>query len=346
MTEKNQKVHNPIAKIHDRIMNYVLSHWGVYNLLKLTIIFVLSPFLFFGLLFFSTPVIIVTILLFLIFMYLDIKRLDVAKTDPYIYLTVEKIEGIIDKTFVIVGLLLLPLIVIFLIGFNDSTFGTILLTTASFLGIFFILGTGAIFASILNNFEKFLGLIITTKSDSSNRFYFLSHYYVNEKIRIWSRLWFILNGYTEDFKVDIIRKKAQLFKESINIFNDFLREDFKYIIRKPDRFYKFVLLTLLSNDQQNVTKIGDCIKRLATLMESENDNPFEVITVLRTMINKPTDNVCDCYPDIEIEPHHFKKWIKANSEIVILVVSSITPVIGVKLLEWLGPIVLQLLESL
>jgi len=339
MIEKNQKAYSPIVKIHNRIMNYVSTHWGVYNLLKQIIIFVSSPFLFFGLLFFSIPAIIVTILLFLIFMYLDIKRLDVAKTDPYTYLTIEKIEGKIDKMFVIVGLLLLPLIVIFLIGFNDNTFGTILLTTASVLGFFFILGTGAIFMSLLNNFEKFLGLIITTKLDSSTRIYFLSHYYVNEKNRIWCRLWFIFNGYTEDFSVDIIRKKAQLFKESINLFNDFLREDFKFIIRKPDRFYKFVLLTLLSNDQQNVTKIGECIKRLATLMESENDNPFEFINLLRTMINKPTDNICDCYPDIEIEPH-FKKWIKANSEIVILVVSSITPVIGVKLLEWLGPIVL------
>lgn len=326
MREKARKTYSDIKEMTSILGILVSENWLLYSRLRTAFIIIWVPLLWIFLYLNLLGSILMTLLSLSIFFLLDTRKLIVAKTNPEVFVKSQKIERwveisslvIISSVYVFV-FLVVPLEIV---GYEHL----IQYIVFAFVVVFFV-GSGIIIVFFLNYIEYALSIIINRLPDSAyKRLKLFSNFYVSERISVRARICVVLDALSRNSDIKAIIKKTRLFKEGLSIYNDHLRTKFDFVMSDPDKFYKYVRLTALSNDQKNIAKVKEDLTSLIKLMEQKED-PFEFVRTVRAMIGESENKPYDLYQDIEIEPH-FKKWVTAHADLLKVLISVIGVIIS------------------
>lgn len=325
--EKARKIYSNVKEMPSILGILVSEDWLLYSSLR-TAFIITSVFFSSLLLYLNLLGSIIVALLFLPFFFLlDTRKSIVAKTYPEEFVKSEKIDQWVERSFLGFVLFIYAYIILAAaligLGYGDFIQNPSLPFLFAVQMVFYV-GSGAGIALLLNLLEGFI----------YKRLKLFSNFYVSERIRVRARICVVLNALSKDYDIKTIRKKTSAFKECLNIYNDHLRTKFDFIIRDPDKFYKYVRLTALSSDQKNLAKVKEDLPLLIKLMEQKED-PFEFVRTIRAMIGESENKPCDLYQDIEIEPSQFKKQIKANADLLKFLIIVALTLIGSIILPWM-----------
>lgn len=320
--EKARKTYHNIKEMPSIIGILVSENWLLYSRLR-TAFIITSVFIFSLLLYLNLLGSIIVALLFLPFFFLlDTRKSIVAKANPEEFVKSEKIKQWVERSFLIFILFLYAYIFLAVVldglGYGDLIQNPSLPFLFAIQMVFYV-GSGAGIAFFLNLFESFI----------YKRLKLFSNFYVSERISVRARICVVLNALSKNHDIKTIRKKTSLFKEGLSIYNDHLGTEFDFVMRDPDKFYKYVRLTALSNDQKNIAKVKEDLTSLIKLMEQKED-PFEFVRTIRAMIGESENKPYDLYQDIKIEPH-FKKWVTAHADLWTILISVIGVIVSIVL---------------
>ncbi len=115
------------------------------------------------------------------------------------------------------------------------------------------------------------------------------------------------------------REEATLFKEVLKMYNGHVRKKFGFVIREPNRFYRYFVLAAQSNKKTDIKKAKKTLEKLLVDMEVEEHQPADVIRTLRTMLGERKYSLQNIYDEIEVEPR-LRKWLYAHSDEINMVV--------------------------
>jgi hypothetical protein len=261
------------------------------------------------------------------FFLLDTKKIDVAKTNPEAFIKSERIERLIEISFVIIYTLVYALVFL-LLGLQTYENTDLIPMVGNLITPIFLLGSGVLFTFFLSIFEKLVSTLLLFLPDTKRkRLILFTNYFVGNKIRAGARIRTTLDALSNNLDIKLMRKKIHPFKESLMIYNNHLVRKFDFAMRDIEKFYKHVQLSALYDEPKIIAKIKECLASLANLMEKENEKPLEFVKTLRTMIGESNDNPCELYLDLEIEPLHFTKQIKAHSDLLKISLTIISSII-------------------
>lgn len=327
MREKAKKIYRNIKEMTSILGILVSEDWLLYSRLRIAFLVISVPLLWMILYLNLLALILVILLSLSIFFLLDTRKLTVAKTDPEAFVKSEKIERWVGISFVVI-LLSFYAFIFLVVALERVGYEHLIQYLVSVFVVVVFVGTGVAIAFFLNVFERFLSVIINHLPDPKHkRLELFSYFTVPPRISVRARMCVSLDALSKNSDIKAIRKKTCLFKEGLSLYNDYLGTKFDFVIGDPDKFYKYVRLTALSNDQKHIAKVKEDLTSLIRLMEQKED-PFEFVRTIRAMIGESENKLCDIYQDIEIEPSTFRKQVKAHADLLKFLITVTLTLIG------------------
>jgi len=292
----------------------VPQNWVSYTYIKNGFLILIIPILYFlgnkyniSLLF-----LVPTIISIIIFIIFDSKRNSVAWEYPENYMVSEKIEKVVERLFYI--FILFTLISALFLGRLDIPY------LKEIFNVFLYLMLGTSLAHVVNIEPGFLE-IVENKVKSLFKRTIQFQFHVPLILRVRARLWIVFKALTQNNK--LLKKNLPLFRESITGYNKFLRSEFDFVIAKPEKFYKYIKLAVLTRNKTMVSNIVKGLHLFIKQLEKEEEEPIEVIKLLKRMIGE-TVSEKDISNEINIESRLLRKWFSTNLDLIKAIIALIT----------------------
>jgi len=331
----NKTLKKRFDKILKLTSDWVLENWSLYTYIRTGYLIIFFPsIVLLSVLFFPNTLgndLLLSVALamapLLVLFLLDTRRTRVVWANPEAFVKSEKVAQIVEKSFFvsIPSLLIGVMLIVALerLGLKEWMNAFVFVFVSMY--IFFI-GIGI--AMLFNSFESLLGLAVRNHLPDSvrERLKFLD-FYVSPILCVVARLRITLDAFSNP-NVLMIRKKLHFFKDALRMYNTHLRTTFDFVIREPDRFYKYVRLTAFSKDTKNINKVK---KDLTTLIKhlGKKEDPFVFIKTMKAMVGESVSRPKDIYDEIGIEPRPFKKWILVHSDLLSFIITLISLLISI-----------------
>lgn len=323
MKKPLRKTHSKLTSLFSFLGYCVTELWVDYSYFRTACFLAYFP-IFMILTWSIQAVFLITFPLIVFFLIMDSKKSVVVWKDPEAFIKSEKINRIVDILFYIVvtsffvGIISSIASITFSLG---SWIDYVIIPTA---WIFFF-GGGLIPLVFLNVTPAFI-MDLPEKVRKHLNFFF--KLYVSPMLRVRARLCVVLDVLSENPNRRTIRKKTPLFKESLRIYNSHLTLRYDFVLRDPDKFYKYVRLVALFDDREHIKEINENLSSLIKLMEKKEEDPFEFVRTVKTMIGESVVKPSDLYDEIEIEPQNFRKRIYAYSGLIKFLITALLTLIG------------------
>jgi hypothetical protein len=332
LIEKVKKAVAIVKEFSSDLGTFISVNWWFYVSRRTAFLLIVFPFLLLFL--FWNPIgtlIVASLSLFSVFL-LDSRKLTASKTDPDGFVKSEEFERWIERVFV-AGVSIIYGLVFLWFGLfvwqpEQSPPGIITNYVLNAILVAMFLSVGVIATYFLNTLERSISVFFTRVAERTHRSHeFWSSFYVTDRARVEARMCVLLNALSKESNPRAIRKKTSLFKESLGIYNEHLGVKYDFIIREPDRFFKYVRLAALSSDKETLDKIREGLVSLIKQMEQKED-PFEFIRTIRTMTGESENKPSDTYKDIEVEPSRLVKQVRAHADLLRFIITITVTLIG------------------
>ncbi len=136
----------------------------------------------------------------------------------------------------------------------------------------------------------------------------------------------VLNRFLEkDPAPQKIRKRILLFRDGLNLYNQFLKSKYNFVLSEPNKFYRYMKLGCYSKEEIQTAK-----KELSLLIDAikKEDQPLKAVECLKTMIerNSSFGNIC---AEIDVEPNLIEKKLSEHSSALNIIAIIIAPTLFV-----------------
>lgn len=289
-----------VKNVLDQMNRWVADNWVAFNLF----IILWDVFLIPTLIYLKSIISIIALFISMFFKVFDDVKFKVGEDDPRTYLKVETLRSLILRSFWVLLLVLTGIIASYVIR-------DVLSIEHSILYMF------------ENAFSWISALLLGTWYYSST-FLGFNIYKSNAllKIEVRARFRMVLNALSSKNQKDIA-KSVSLFREGIQISNNFLRRRFDFVIKDPNRFSNYVKLMTLTTDEGIKQEIRKGIEKVTNEIGKKEIDPFEIVRGLKEIISEPISNKKDVIAEVEIEPR-FRKWFLANLQIIIMILETLS----------------------
>ena len=338
MKTKLKRKAKEIAEKFLDFRNWISLHWVAYTFIKNTFFFS-----YFALLIYAIGIsnelaslaFVILIIAALIFFPLDSKRGSVACENPKAYLKSEKIEVAVERLFfffvVLMFVFMISIVTLDRIDLEHwiKPYLEFVITPS----IILMAGTAiavemklAEIASenLIHTLSK-IGFLGFLRKQSFLQF---TEFAVHPTLQTRARFCVVLEAICQDSSIRTINRRLSLFKKGISIYNNHIREKFDFILHEPNRFYKYAKLAAHSKDSIEDVRKG--LKALIEQMEKKDDDPFEVIRLLKNMMKESTSTK-SVFDEIDVEPKPFRKWFSVHSDSIKIVFTFASLIISVLL---------------
>lgn len=115
------------------------------------------------------------------------------------------------------------------------------------------------------------------------------------------------------------KKKLSFFKKGMKNYNEYLKRRFDFVIRRPQRYYNYVKLTVSLELSHRIEHIGECIENLANLLRTESDLII-LHSSMKTIIGETIQNYEEMTEDFDFEVG-IRKWLSSHKDSVTVVIA-------------------------
>lgn len=319
--KKSKKI---LSRISD-FRNWVSRKWVVYSYVKTCYIILYFPLLVYlaGVSSeLATFLVVVLMPSLVVFVFLDSKKSSVVWENPDAFIKSEKVERAVERLFYA--------LIALLFSFMFSIIGMGKLGLENWIKPYVefvvtptaILMGGTAIAVEVNLLEVLFAKIVKKflKKRSLLKFF---EFYVPSTLQTRARLCVVLETLTLNPNIRTINKKLPLFKEAISVYSNHLREKFDFVLREPEKFYRYVKLAAYAMETTITDDVRKGLEAFIKLMEKEEEDPYEVIKSLKSMM-KETASMKDIFDEIDVEPKPLRKWFSVHSDSISAIVALLS----------------------
>ena len=330
--EQPKNIRTVLTKFVNNLKNIrtiVRDNWAFYVFIKTIFMFVFGVFLTFFLIRDLRLMFLIGFLPSLPFYYLDIGRRKVAKENPLAYLEMNSWE-----TFSIffAGIVVICLYAILAITFltNSGVSNFVLDSIALLFALIFFFGFGGFILGFQLLIETAIGMRAFEQNENSNTaFSLLQTYYVDEKLEIRAKLFYLLRLLSSG-KINEKRKKLGYFRDVLKKYNMLLKRKYDFAIKNIEEVYKPFLLTVLLGEPNALPDIKNRINSLIKSIDVQEDNPLEFWNKVKDVVSV-NSKICEMCKEVEIEPERIRKTIRTHWQSIGMILGLIIGVIGILL---------------
>lgn len=295
--------------------NWASKNWAKYILYRGVFFILYLPFWILllyassGSGFVSLFIVVVGIIALGVSLFVDALRPIIAEGDPEAFILAEKYERNFNRygnimSFLTIGYAYSLLPIVLLMRSNPATNSATLPIEIfyPFVALVFVMFSGLI-PMMINSIE--LTVMVQTKRAHPN--WHISEYFPHESIRASARFT-VVSKLLPCNPRKYLLSEFSLFKEGVEIYNEYIKNRYKMVLNDPDRFYKQIKLKAFFSDESEKIKPG--IDSLIMLMHTSNEQeqPFAFVKTLKQMINEPISNDEIC-KEFEIDTRLIKRWL-------------------------------------
>lgn len=166
------------------------------------------------------------------------------------------------------------------------------------------------------------------KKRSLSQFVEFVQFYVPPTLRTRARLCVVLETLSQNRNIRTINKRMPLFKEAISIYTNYLRKKFDFDLCEPEKFYRYVKLAAYTKETMIMDDVRKGLEAFIELMEREDEDPFEVVKLLKGMMKEST-SMKDIFDEIDVEPKRIRRWLSVHSNLTRGIIALISLVVTV-----------------
>ena len=330
MKKQLEKKGKKIVKRIFGFMDWISRNWLIYSYVRTGFIIIFFPLLFhLGASAEAPPFEIYKLAVFAglvstVIFFLDSKKGSVVGENPYAFVKSEKMKDIVEKLYYILIVLLLSFIFLIIPGIEKLGFEDWIKPTIYVMSPLWHLFIGTFMYVLIGFFE-----VVIEKLEKPPKPFLRPEYFVPPTLQARARLVVVLKTLSEKPDIKTINKRLPLFKEAIGIYNNHLRQKFDFVLRRPEKFYRYAKLAAYAQEKMMIDDVMKGLEVFIFLMERKDDDPFEVVKSLKGMI-KESVSIEDVFDEIDVEPKRLQKWFSAHSNSikgVIALLSLITTIL-------------------